>query len=192
MKTLSRKRSSWACGQRVGAFLLDRVLGGIDQEGGGQRQRAALDGHLLLLHRLQQGRLGLGRGAVDLVAQQQVAEDRTAADAELLGLQVKQGVAGDVARHQVRGELDAREAPINGRRQAARQERLAHPRHPFEQTMAGRRQGHHRLADHLALADQRPPDRALQGLQLCCGPRDGLLQSGFRFGHWPPLKVIIL
>ena len=63
-------------GQRIGAFLLDGVLRGQDQERLLQRVAGVADGDLLLLHGLQQGALHLGRGAVDLVGQDQVGEDR--------------------------------------------------------------------------------------------------------------------
>ena len=51
--------------QRVGAFLLDRVLRGDGHERGGEREALAFDRHLLLLHGFEQGRLRLRRGAVD-------------------------------------------------------------------------------------------------------------------------------
>ena len=60
-------------GQRVGALLLDRVLRGQHQERVRQRERLAADGHLALLHRLEQRALHLGRRAVDLVGQDDVA-----------------------------------------------------------------------------------------------------------------------
>jgi hypothetical protein len=63
-------------GQRVGAFLLNRVLRRHDEEGAGQRVRLAADGDLPLLHRLEQGALDLGGRAVDFVGQDQVGEDR--------------------------------------------------------------------------------------------------------------------
>ena len=63
-------------GQRIGAFLLDRVLRGQDEERVGQPVPLAADGDLPLLHRLEQRGLGLGRGAVDLVGQDDVGEDR--------------------------------------------------------------------------------------------------------------------
>ena len=66
-------------GQRVGALELDRVLRREDGEALGQRVRRAVHGHAALLHRLEQRRLGLGRRAVDLVAQHQVGEDRARA-----------------------------------------------------------------------------------------------------------------
>ena len=69
-------------GQRVGALLLDRVLGGDDDERLRQRVGVALDRHLALLHRLEQGGLRLRRRAVDLVGEEQVGEHRSLAEAE--------------------------------------------------------------------------------------------------------------
>ena len=63
-------------GQRVGSLLLDRVLGGQDEERIGQAVPLAAHGHLPLLHGLQECRLGLGRRAIDLVGQHDVGEDR--------------------------------------------------------------------------------------------------------------------
>ena len=63
-------------GQAVGAGLLDRVLGGEDDERLAHRVRHAVDRDPALLHDLQQRGLGLGRGAVDLVGEDDVGEDR--------------------------------------------------------------------------------------------------------------------
>ena len=63
-------------GERIDALLLDRILGRDHHEMVGQAVGVAVDGDGALLHRLQQGGLGLGRGAVDLVGEQQFAEDR--------------------------------------------------------------------------------------------------------------------
>ena len=49
----------------------------------------AARGHLPLLHRLEQGGLGLGRRAVDLVGQDQVGEDRPGHEAQLAGAAVR-------------------------------------------------------------------------------------------------------
>ncbi len=89
--------------------MLDRVGGGDDVEGARQRERLSLDAHLPLLHRLQQRGLGLGRGAVDLVGQQQAGEDRTLAEGELARAAVVDEAAGQVAGQQVGGELGAGE-----------------------------------------------------------------------------------
>ncbi len=61
--------------QRIGARLIRRVLGGDDEKRIGEGMRIPLNAHLALGHRLQQGALHLGAGAVDLVRQQHLGED---------------------------------------------------------------------------------------------------------------------
>ena len=63
-------------GQGIGAFLLDGVLRRQNKERQIQRVGRAAGGDLVLLHRLQQGRLCLGRRAIDFVSQQDIREDR--------------------------------------------------------------------------------------------------------------------
>ena len=61
-------------GQGVSSFLLDRILGGEDEEWVGQLVRFGADGDLVLLHRLEQGALHLGGSAVDFVGKDEVGE----------------------------------------------------------------------------------------------------------------------
>ena len=68
--------------QRIGALVLDRVLGRQHQEGIGQPDLLAFEAHPALLHRLEQRRLDLGGRAVDLVCEEDVGEDRSLTDAE--------------------------------------------------------------------------------------------------------------
>ena len=70
-------------GQRIGAFLLDRVLRGDREERIGQVVGRLADRHFALLHRLQQRGLRLRRRAVDFVGQQDVGEDRPLDEAEI-------------------------------------------------------------------------------------------------------------
>src|SRR3546814_6113887 len=63
--------------QRIGAFLLQRVLRRQHMEGRRQHVRLARHRDAALLHRLQQSRLGARAGAVDLVGHQELAEHRT-------------------------------------------------------------------------------------------------------------------
>ena len=98
--------------QRVGALLLDRVLRGQHEERLRQRHDAAGHGDVMLLHRLEQGGLRLGRRAVDFVGENDVGEDRPLDELELapaLGGFLQNVGAGDVGRHQVGRELDAAE-----------------------------------------------------------------------------------
>ena len=69
-------------GQLVDALALDRVLGGDDEERVGHGVGDAADRHLVLLHHLEQRRLHLGRGPVDLVGEQEVDEHRAELDVE--------------------------------------------------------------------------------------------------------------
>src|SRR2546429_7202025 len=70
------RRSSDLLRERVGSFLLDGVLGREHEKRLAQKERLSADRHLLLLHRLEQRRLDLGGGAVNLVRERQVREQR--------------------------------------------------------------------------------------------------------------------
>ena len=69
-------------GEGIGALLLERVLGGEHMERRRQVVAHAGDGDVMLLHRLQQRRLGARAGAVDLVGHQELGEDRAGHEAE--------------------------------------------------------------------------------------------------------------
>ena len=105
-------------GQRVGALVLDRVLRGQHEERLRELMPLAAGGDLVLLHRLQQGRLGFRRRAVDLVGQDHVAEDRAFEKPELAAARAAVFLdhlgAGDVGGHQVGRELDAAELQREG------------------------------------------------------------------------------
>ena len=175
-------------GQRVGAFLLDRVLRGEHHERRLERERLALDRHLALLHHLEQRRLRLGRRAVDLVGQQQVGEHRAAARGEHLVLRVVERVAGDVGRHQVGRELDAAEGAGDGARQRAHEQRLAQARHALDQHVAAGEQRAQHLVDDLGLADQRLADLGAHRLRDLGRLRE-LLGGGFCLGvHFFPFS----
>ena len=73
--------------------------------------RLAGDRDLALLHDLEQRALHLGRRAVDLVGEEQVAEDRAERGVELAGLLVVDARADEVGGHEVRRELNATEGP---------------------------------------------------------------------------------
>ena len=75
----SRKRSSCASGSGyVPSYSIGFCVAST-RNGRGERVGDAVDGDLALLHRLEQRRLGLRRGAVDLVGEEQVREDRARA-----------------------------------------------------------------------------------------------------------------
>jgi hypothetical protein len=116
-------------GQGEGALVLDGVLGGEHEERAGQQARLAFDRNLVFAHALQQGGLGTGRGAVNLIRQQHVAEGRAGAEVKLLRLLIEDGHADHVVGQQIWGELDALEATANGPRQGLGEHRLADAGH---------------------------------------------------------------
>ena len=140
--------------QRVGAVHFERVLGGQHQERQVQLVLGAGHRHRLLLHGFEQRRLGFRRRAVDLVGEHHVAEDRTGLEGEvaLPGLVFEDHAgADDVGRHQVGGELDAREVKVQGGAEALHQQRLAQPGHAFQKGMAAAQQAGEQAVDDVAV-----------------------------------------
>jgi hypothetical protein len=87
----------------------------------------------MLLHALQQGRLRLRRGTVDLVADHDVGEDRPRLELELPGLLVVGAHTGDVAGQQVGGELHATHRAVDGPRQRLGKHGLADSGHVLDE-----------------------------------------------------------
>ena len=140
-------------GQLERARLLDRVLRGDGQKRGRQAEGRPPDGHAAFLHRFQQGRLHLGRGAVDFVGQQDVGEDRAAVHVERGRGLVEDLRAEDVGRQEVDRELHAAELQVDGPGHGADQQRLGQSGHALqEQVSAGEQRDQHAL-DHLFLTD---------------------------------------
>ena len=144
-------------------------------------------GHAVLLHRLQQRRLRLGRRAVDLVGEHDVGEDRPVDEAERAPagrvVLLEDVGAGDVRRHQVGRELDAVEAAGSSTSASVEMSSvLARPGHADEQAVAAREQRGEQLIDHRLLAD----DALLHlGLDLDACARDLLdgAQIGWGLGY---------
>ena len=164
-------------GQRVGALVLDRVLGGEHEERVGQRVRLAVDGHLALLHRLQQRRLGLRRRAVDLVREHEAGEHRAGPEDELAAAQRHR--ARDVGGQHVRRELQAPELELERPRDRAREQGLRGPRDALEQHMAAERERAEDVLQRLVVADHDLAHLARHaGVQLLHGAML-LSSSGF-------------
>src|SRR5207247_8249503 len=96
-------------GQRIGPFVLDRVLRREHEKRLAQEERLAADRDLLFLHRLEQRRLDFGGRAIDFVREDEVREQRTLFGIELLRALIEDHRADHVGRQQVGRELDALE-----------------------------------------------------------------------------------
>ena len=170
-------------------FELDRVLRRQHEERIRQRPRLAERRHAPFLHRLEQRRLRLGRGAVDLVGQQQVGEDRAGVKDELLAAValLEDVAAGDVGRQQIGRELDAAEVERQQPRQRLDELGLAEGRKPFEQHVPPSEERGDDLVDRLLLAEDH-------AAQLIDEPRDLRLAVGDTVGrkdglHASPIMV---
>ncbi len=126
------------------------------RNGIGQGQRFAFDGHLSLLHGLQQRGLGLGRGAVDLIGQDDVGKDRALAQLEGVLGAVEDVSAGDVAGQQIGCELDALEFQPEHFGKAAGHQGLAQAREVFQQDVPACQHGRHHHFEQVALAHHGP------------------------------------
>ena len=151
-------------GQRVGPLLLDRVLGGHHQEGLVERIGGVADGHLPLLHRLQQRALHLRRGAVDLVGQDQVREDRTLLGGELARLLVVDQGPDDVRGQQVRRELDALKLGADHVGESLDGQGLGQAGHALQQDVAVGQQRNQQPLQHPALAHDHLAGLAKDGV----------------------------
>jgi hypothetical protein len=93
--------------------------------------------------------------------------------------------ADDVAGHQVRRELDAREAQLHRLRERAHEERLAEAGRALEQRVTAREETDEHLLDDLRLPDDDARDSVLQrrgGLRELVDAELGDA-SGLRFAH---------
>ena len=75
--------------------------------------------------------MGFGWRAVDLVSQQQFSKNRTFGQAKIVGLEIKEIGAQNVARHEIRRELNAAEIESKTGSKAPRKQRFRRTRNAF-------------------------------------------------------------
>src|SRR5436190_2405555 len=152
---LHQKPVELRLGQRVRAFVLDRVLGRQHRKHRRQRQPLTVDRRLPFFHRLEQGGLRLWRRAVYLVGQQDVGKYRSLPQAELRRLHVKYVGARDVGRHQVGRKLYTRKLRSQYLSERLDRQRLRRSRHALDQRMALGKDGNEDLLDNFVLTHDR-------------------------------------
>ena len=108
----------------------------------------------------------LGRGAVDLVGEHQVGEQRAGHEGQFpraAGAVFAQHLgAGDVAGHQVGSELDTLERPAERVGEGAHQQGLGHAGWADQQRVAAAEQSHQQGLDHRFLPDHPAGDGLAQ------------------------------
>jgi hypothetical protein len=152
---VEQKSIELSFGQRIGAFELDRVLGREHEERPVQRIGPPRRRDVVLLHCLEQRRLGLRRRPVDLVGEDDLREDRSVHETEgaMPTFLVEHLGAGDISRHQVGRELDPLEAEVQDLRERLDQERLRQSRHAGDEAVPAAEKRHQHFIDDLVLPD---------------------------------------
>ena len=153
-------------GQRVGAFLLDRILRRENMERPRQVVTLSGDRHMILLHRLQERRLRARAGAIDLVGEQELRENGPLDEAEgaLAARAFLQHLgAENVGRHEVGGELDAARFKAEHDAHGVDELGLGEPGHADQQRMTAGQHRDERLLHHLFLAEDHRPDGGAGG-----------------------------
>jgi hypothetical protein len=111
----------------------------------------------MFLHGLQQGRLSLGWGAVDLVGKNDIGKHRTLDEPEMSSAG---GVvffddlrAGDVRGHQIGCKLNSAEFQVQRPGEGGDKQRFGQPRYTDQQAVPRRQKRNKQLLDDLILAD---------------------------------------
>ena len=138
--------------QREGAKGFQRILGGQHHKGLSQAAGHAVHGNLPFLHGFQQGRLGTGRGTVDLVRQHKVGEERAGPELELTGLLVVEIDAGQIGGQQVGRELHPFEVPAHRARKCTQEHGFAGAGLIFQQYMASAEEADQNFLGSILLA----------------------------------------
>ncbi len=161
--------------QGEGALLLDRVLRGHHHEQFGQAPGTASHGDLSLGHGFEQGRLHLGRRAVDLICQHDVMEQRTALELEAARLRPENVRACEIGRQQIGGELHAVEIRLDITGQRLDHGGLGQAGSTLHQQMTVREQRHQQAVNQMRLANDAAS-------QVVANVQKSLLQAGYRLG----------
>ena len=135
------------------------------------------DRHLPLLHHLEQRRLHLRRRAVDLVGEQEVAEDRAELGLELRAVGPVDARADEVGRNEVGRELHALERAAEHRGRGLDRQGLRQSGNALDQDVPAGEQADEHPLEHLLLAGDHPPDLEQRLLELShrSPPRSHLL-----------------
>src|SRR5262249_18917094 len=117
----------------------------------------------------EQRRLRAWWRAIDLVGEHDVREDGAAHEAKAprsrRGILFENVGARDVARHEIRRELNAAEIEVHRLGDGAHHERLREPGYADEQRVASRDERHQDLVDDTLLPDDATPDLITQPLR---------------------------
>ena len=119
-------------------------------------------------HRLKQSALRARAGAIDLVGQQHLREQRSGLKTKIGFNRVEHIQAGEIRRQQITGETHPFEGKPKHPSQGFCQGRLTHARPVFDQQMATGQQTTERQTNLMLLAQQQPANGIHQRQKLRC------------------------
>lgn len=131
-------------------------MGGDDEEGFGESPGFLSDGDFFFLHGLEECGLRFWGSTVDFVGEQDVGEDGAFDEPEFTAsgfVFVEHIGAGDIGRHQVRGELNAAELDIEQFGDGADDECFGESGDSNEETVAAGEDGGEDLINNRILSD---------------------------------------
>ena len=142
--------------------------------------RVVADRHLPLLHDLEERGLHLRRRAVDLVGEQEVAEDGAELGVEGALLRAVDPRPDEVRRHEVGRELDARERSAEHAGRRLDRQRLREAGNALDEEVTLREEADEHALEHRVLAGDDPADLEERLLELLlCLLRGRLRTIGF-------------
>ena len=143
-------------------MMLHRILCGQHDKRRWHLVGNAVHRHLVLVHYLEQRRLSLRRGAVDLIGEQDIREHRARLEFKFFCRSGINRYAQKVAGQHVAGELNALKAAVERPRQRVGQGGLADTRYTLDQQVSAGKYRHQRQADGVVLAANHAAQGGLQ------------------------------
>ena len=170
-------------GQRVRALRLDGVLRRHHEERRGDAVRVVADRDLALLHDLEERGLHLRGRAVDLVGEEEVAEHRPELGVERPFLRSVDARAHEIRRHEIRGELHARERAAEHAGRRLDRQRLREPGDALDEEVPLRQKADEHPLEHRVLAGDDPANLEERLLELLLRVLRGWLRQFAVLGH---------
>jgi hypothetical protein len=156
--SLSIKRSTWASGEGIGAFLFDGVLCRHHKERAGESKGFVPDRHLPLLHGFEQGGLDFGGSAVDLVCKDDIRKDRSFFDRKSTFLLFVDLCSKDIRRQHIGSELEPLKACIQSIREGLDNGGFGESGDTFDEDMPVGKETNKQAFDKVLLTDDHFAD----------------------------------
>ena len=145
--------------------MIARVLRGEKNEGLRKREGVSVDGDIPFTHRLEQRGLRSGRGAIELVGQNDIGKDRTFVKDELVSRRVENLDADDVGGQEIARTLDPAHLEPQHFRDGFDDGRFSHPGNVFQKNVIGGKHRAHECVHQRFFALEKSDQRSAKATQ---------------------------